>query len=174
MEKLTPQQVLTLVIRLFAIGLVLYSFQVAVGQLAAFNQVELEDIDILAMLFLGALAPIVVALFLWFFPLSIANRLVRPSPLLTETEASQDTDLYQLAFIVLGIYLLYGVISDTAYWWGIAVYMKDPDPFVEPLQLVPGQKAAIVVTAIEFVMSLFLIFGSKAISAFIQRVRHAS
>lgn len=70
---MTPQQIVGLAVRIFAIWLVVMAFQVLGLALAMNSQLKLDGVS--ALYFMPAL-PLLLAVFLWLFPMFVAHKLV--------------------------------------------------------------------------------------------------
>ena len=170
MEKLTAEQLVALVVRLFAVGLVVYIVRVLSADFALYRSIGLRDFVIYIPFAL--VLPAFVAAFLWRFPLYIARRLVSPA---SQTASHADMSvltLYTIGFVLLGFYLLFWTISDTVYWVSLLQFADDWDEYGGYVIGVE-QTAAMVATVVEFALSLFLIFGGRLIARWFTKVRYS-
>ncbi|MCP3671162.1 MAG: hypothetical protein GY814_12160, partial [Gammaproteobacteria bacterium] len=152
------EHIVALAIRLFAIVLAIYAIRNGVSLVPHFAE---QGWKVAAPIHAGIMVSLVVlAIALWWFPLTVAKGLVN-----FKEGANQDVCkvepkvLEAAAYTVLGLYLLFGVLSDVIYWLFILlVTNRNPQMMIE---ITLEQKAAMVTTAVEFVFVLFLLLGSK-------------
>ena len=110
-----PEHVVALAVRLFAVAIALYAIRDGVSYFAMFQQRELQS----ASFWFGGLVAflLILAILLWKFPLTIAKGLVNfgepKEGDITSTTAQQ---VQVIGFTILGIYLLFFVVSDIFYW----------------------------------------------------------
>ena len=111
-----------------------------------------------------------VGLWLWRNAIGIAKKIV-PKELPVVTDAVDDVGrpIYQLAFILLGIYVLIYGVSD--FFYTAQLYISLPDEFMPPDQAKKHQ-AFMVSSVIEVVIGLVLIIGAKGVSAVIYKIRY--
>ena len=111
-----------------------------------------------------------VGLWLWKYAVGIAKKIV-PKELPEAKEPVDDIGrpIYQLAFILLGIYVLIYGISD--FFYTAQLYISLPDEFMRPDQAKKHQ-AFMVSSVIEVVIGLVLIIGAKGVSAVIYKIRY--
>ena len=166
---MNPSTTVALFVRLFAIGLIIYLLRVFVGEYAAYlNFVEYT-----------VSYPIVVALvvvlffiaFLWKFPLFVAAKLVSFENNTSSIERLSEQSLYKVGIVLLGIYLLFWAVSDTAYWWSFIHMQREVLP--QDFNLGVNQKAMVISTVVELIFSLVLIIGADKLATLITMVRRA-
>ncbi|MDZ4097868.1 MAG: hypothetical protein U1E13_04100 [Methylophilaceae bacterium] len=99
-----PTHIIALASRLFAVALLL----IAVRYLAAAIWVLDDTIATqkLIPLYAACAASLAAAALLWLFPLTLANQIYPIKSEKIETTSLDVDELYQLGFIVLGIYIL--------------------------------------------------------------------
>ncbi len=162
-----PVHVIALVARLFAIAL----FLVAVRDLSAAIWVADDPTAThkLIPLYAASIASLVVAAMLWIFPFSIANKIY---PVKNEEQSHRSlssNELYSLGFIILGLYLLFFVLSDAIFWLLLVVMGARETPGYPIMTL--ENKAQMITTAIEFVIAMFLILGSNGVVSLVRKFR---
>jgi len=151
-----PIHILAIIIRIFAIAIFIKS---------------IEGVSLLFILpyessylayHLAAITGVIASLLLWFFPTLVAKKIV---PLQTSESSHKELDIndyYHLAFVLLGIYLLFNVFSDIVYWISFTAFTSTLElPYVEFIK--PENKAAMVTTFFEFILALFLILRPRGI-----------
>lgn len=158
-------QIIALIIRLFAIFLFVSIIRNDVPRLfLLLNQPEAGSLYIAYPILFIILTTVAV---LWFFPLSIAKKLL-PNEDTSSKIYWENDSLLSIGFVLMGIFLIYKVISDLTYWFFIMLYSIGNGPQIE---LRATDKISIYVTIVELILSLFLIFGSRGISNLIMKFR---
>ena len=169
MNKLTPKVIVALFVRLFSIGLLIYLVRVLLAEFSAFMYLDPYEFNYFVLIVVGFIG--FLSAFLWKFPLFVSSKLVRFEEFDSSDEKLTESGAYTLGFVLLGTYLLYLTVSDTAYWWSsIVAHMEITQNTYE---LGVHEKASILATALEFVMSLVLIIGARKITYFVQLLRKA-
>jgi len=152
---------------LFAIALLL----VAVRDLAAAIWVVDDPTAThkLIPLYAACIASLIAAAMLWIFPLSIANKIYPVKDDEQSHRSLSSDELYPLGFIILGLYLLFFVLSDSIFWLVLVVLGNREAPGYPIMTL--ENKAAMLTTAIEFVIAMFLILGSNGVASLVRKFR---
>ena len=124
--------------------------------------------------FFGAFAsPIIIGLLLWFFPVPVANTIINE-----ESNVAPRNDFLReienIGIRILGLFLLYHGISDLVY--NYLSYRQEAEMLRENINILGkgNTKAALVVTGVEIVISIFLILGANIISTMIRKIKFAS
>lgn len=167
---MSREDIVAIAVRLFAIFLGIYVLRTLFGFVQFTSETTFDAKAILASVaVVGAMAGAV--LLLWFFPLSVARKLlpVMKEPR-SEPNAGVDT-LFALGLILMGLWLLANAIIDGLYWASLLLAMRAAD--MMHLDLTPEQKASIFTTAVEVVVAMFLILGSTGIRNVVYRFRNA-
>lgn len=166
---MSREDIVAIAVRLFAIFLAIYVLRTLSGFVQFTSEMTFDAKAIIASVaMVGAMAGAVVLL--WFFPLSVARKLlpVMKEPR-SESNAGVDT-LFALGLILMGLWLLANAIIDGFYWASLLLAMRAAG--MMHLELVPEQKAAIFTTVVEMVVAVFLILGSTGIRNTIYRLRN--
>jgi hypothetical protein len=166
-----PEQILAVAVRLFAIALGIYLLNMLKGYaaLVAGKQFDFATLTYLVtMLCLG-----ILAILLWKFPVVVAKGISGFS-LQGEKEITtlKYEELLQIGLIVLGMYLLFNVISDLSYWLivGLLIARDHQSGYV----LLAGDKASIVVTFIELAFVMVVLLGNNKLAKIFRRLRYGS
>ena len=164
---MSPIHIIALIARLFAIAL----FLIAIRDLAAALLVADDPVTTKSLfpLYSAAIASLIAAAMLWFFPLTVAKKIYPVKLKETSHESLTSDDFYSLGFIILGSFLLFYVLSDAIYWL-VLVTLGNREAsgyFVLNLE----NKAAMITTAFEFLIAMYLILGSSGIVNLIKKVR---
>jgi hypothetical protein len=107
---------------------------------------------------------------LWFFPLTVARKLL---PVMREPrfESSIDSSVaLSLGLTLIGVWVLAYALVDGTYWLTLLIRTEQVDTtnFVWSHEQIAGM----VATAVEFVISLWLIFGNSGIKRLIYKFRY--
>ncbi len=163
------EQIVALAVRLFAIVVAIYAIRNGVSMSSFFyNQGWSGE----SYIYAGVMASlIVISIGLWKFPLTVARGLVKFREDKEADETSINAEQIQVVgFTILGLYLLFGVISDLVYW-GVIWFVAQRNTDI-PIEINLDQKALMVSTFFELVFVLFLLLGASMISKILQRARY--
>jgi hypothetical protein len=117
------------------------------------------------------LFPILAAILLWFFPLTVAGKLIPDTKPEELPIALSGTEIETVAFSILGLWILATAIPDIFHWATFGYLVKASG--VGRAQLTPENIGNIVGTVVELVIGFWLLFGSKGIAGLIRRYRYA-
>jgi len=156
--------------RLFAIYLLYSTIRSTPAALQMLSQPDgTEWLALYAGLIAGFLLFIA---FLWFFPLTIARKLL---PVMREPRSETALDsstALSVGITLIGMWWLATAIADASYWIALVIRIVQTAP--------PGfewsheQIANIAATAVELVIALTLVLGSNGVKALIYRYRYGS
>ncbi len=90
----------------------------------------------------------------------IASSMIKSDEEHEEHKDWSKNEFYCFGFVVVGLLWLILALSDLVYWFSFAIYGSHFDNFSYALDA--DQKAAIVSTLFEVLISLTLIFGSRS------------
>ena len=110
-------------------------------------------------------------LYLWLFPLSFTNKLLsfqKQSD--TESQPVNHDQIQIVAFSVLGIYLLFHVVSDFIYWATI-LFVTFRDSNI-PVQISLEQKGQMIATVFELIFVVYLLLGTNGVIKLLHRFRY--
>ncbi len=160
-----PIHYLGLVVRLFAIYLMVYGvsnlIQVIFSPVYGFSN---ED-SLLVALFV-AIIPITLAALLWFFPLTVAQKILGAEE--REFEPVNPKGILAVLIASVGIFYLFNSIIDGFYW--VRLYNMMSEPPYTMMSLTYDQQAGIAATILEFVLALLMTFFCKSIAKLIARI----
>ncbi|MEN8170879.1 MAG: hypothetical protein ABFS08_11715 [Pseudomonadota bacterium] len=168
-------QVVAVIVRLFAIALLVYTIR-QTPDFVLFYKIDFDSsIDIAAFYETRAFALLMImilglalSLFLWFFPLTIARRLVPNANGEEVRKWDNDTQL-SVAFIILGVYFSYFAIVDLLYWAMMVVLSIRHHDLLGPLEV--EDWVNICLTFVELFLAVLLIFRSRGITRLILKFR---
>jgi len=163
------EHLVALAVRLFAIVLALYAIRNGISLVPQFQKQGWEEATPFYIALMTSL--IFLSVILWKFPLTVARGLVN------FRESSQTNDnlinkksIEAAAYTVLGLYLLFGVLSDAVYW-ATMLLLSNRNPQLM-FEFSIDQKATIFTTVIEFIFVLFLIFGSRRLVELFNKLKY--
>jgi len=110
--------------------------------------------------------------FLWFFPLTVAKKLLpvmrEPSP---EVAIGSPTAL-SLGLTLIGVWFFANALVDSSYWLTLLVRSKQIGN--TPIEWTPEQIASMIATVVELTISFWLLFGSSGITQLIYKFRYGA
>ena len=152
-------------IRLCSVGLYVYALNLGVAAISMASFAESYGV-------LGFILPIcllIIAVILWFFPFTALATLTKGFNLNLQVEADYEfPEIAEFLIVVLGLYLLFHVISDAAYWILVSQFTAASD---YPVKLTPDQKAMIGATVVEAILVFGLILGRRGIIQVLHNLR---
>ena len=164
------EQIVGIAVRLFALFLVVYVLRHASALIPYLADSSSYKISF-TFLFLIVLFPILAAILLWLFPLTVAAKLIPDIKAKERPKTLSSTEIEQVAFTIFGLWVLTQAIPDIFYW-ATFVYMAK-SLGMGRAELSPDNISNVVVTVLELVIGFWLLFGSKGIVGVIRRIRHA-
>lgn len=155
-----PHHYLAIAVRLFAVFLVIYVARTVVNIVAYI----LFDADVPV----GAMSAVtvtllIIAVFLWFFPLTIAKGIIRPE-LDYEIEPLKTHSVLVVLLLSLGVYLGFNAVVDAAYWISLEVMSPLRNTSINAGGLSEDSQANMIATSVELILAFFLILKSRVIA----------
>ncbi|ODB94159.1 hypothetical protein A3194_05775 [Candidatus Thiodiazotropha endoloripes] len=168
---MNKEEIVAVVVRLFAIALGIYGLNNLPGMVMYFDQDGMREA---AYIYAGLSALIViVAILLWKFPLTVAKILLPKTGDDAKVVSWSYEEVLTCGFIIMGFYFLYYVISDSIYWF--YMWKSSVNVFVSVRsELNIDQLARIYATVAKFVVSLVLIVGSRGLASMVLMLRYAA
>ena len=120
---------------------------------------------------LTVVPPLGAATLIWFFPLTLATKFLPVASDAIEPLPSDPGRLQEVAFSVLGLWVLATAVSDATYWGTYLIFVSQME--VQMPMLPPDQKASFVATIAELLLGLWLLLGGRGIIGAIARFRQA-
>ncbi len=161
---MNPHHYLAILIRLFAIGLFIFSisqssyffYSIVFGVGQGF---EISALQIFMSFFL----PFVISVVLWFFPVIVAKSILKPEI----DQAIKPINKDGISFLIiatLGLYVTFYALVDTVYYFSLWQISELSDGYGTIRNFFPPDvKANIWATLIELVLGVLLILKSKTI-----------
>jgi hypothetical protein len=167
---MTSAQIVGLGVRLFAIWLVVSVLRHVPGiwrfnasAAAAGNGSTNLVIIVVTVLILA------VAAGLWFFPLTVANKLVPRSSKTEQLHVPID-QAQSVGFSLLGLWVLTSSVPDSFYWVFMTYQASRPNSMLE---LRASEYSYMISTAVEVILGIWLLFGAKGLRGLLRWARTA-
>jgi len=114
---------------------------------------------------------IIISILLWFFPFTALASLTRGFQINLDNDPKYGfNEIAEFLVVLVGIYLLYHVISEASYWILVLQFTAASS---YPIEIMPDQKARMGATVIEAIMAVYLVLGRKGIIKFFKGARRA-
>lgn len=110
-----------------------------------------------------------VAAALWFFPLTLARKLLPAMREPKEPLGAPAREVEVVAFTVLGLWLLAQAISDASYWL-ILLWQMQRAPY-EDMTWSADNIASVATTLVELAIALGLLLGARGLQRALHRLR---
>lgn len=163
---MSREDIVAIATRLFAIFLVVMQIRYIASVAIAPESVR----DVLLLAAAVSVPFLLVAALLWFFPLTVARKLLpvmkEPRPLV---DPGSRTAL-ELALTAIGFWVLAMAIVDMTYW---ITYLFHTSRQPYPIEFGSENWANAAATVVELLLGGWLVFGSRGLAAFVTRLRYA-
>jgi len=155
-----------LLARLFAVAAALYSVSSLVTNLTFY--LNMEAFSFVGLAYSASI--FLIGVLIWFMPYSFVKLLTGyQGELDSKAQAPSGEQIGNAIFVALALFLLFRVISDTAYW---AHYYFNFENAVEYGAEIPLEsKASMLATAVEALFVVVLLLGRNKILSLIHRFR---
>ncbi len=161
------QNYLAVIIRLFAIALAVFALRfIEPILMMLFSSSPIDMRPSTMIMLVSVFMPFMIALVLWFFPMSVANKIVRED-MRGEMNAVGSVEMLMVLLIGLAFYFLFGGIVDLIYWFS---YSSIADSLGEISSVDIKAKATLLSMGAQMLIAMLLLFKSKSISVFILNV----
>lgn len=166
---MTKEQIVGLAVRLFAIFLFVYGIR-SVPSIVRLSDFYVFPIQ--AWLFIGIYILIFISfsILLWFFPITVARKLLPLEDKKVEEKPATASDVELVAYSILGLWVLSRAVPDMFYWI-VAISARPPE--FHTFTISHKWYAAIVSTIIELVIGFWFLFGAKGLRGLIRKLRYA-
>jgi hypothetical protein len=155
--------------RLFAIFLLITAIRLGTTTVAASSSFS-SDWNWALFLAATSLPIVAISALLWFFPLTVARKLL---PVMREPRPPADPGsltALELALTVIGFWVLSTALTDAVYW---SVFLVQVYNSSIPVAADPTQKASLAATVAELLIGLWCVFGSRGLANLVTRIRYA-
>ncbi len=163
------EHIVALAVRLFAIAVAIYALRTGISLVPYFYEQEWVGAS---YTYAGLmLTLLLVSVGLWMFPLTIARGLVAfREPGEVDVKSASADQIQTIAYSVLGLYLLYHVLSDIVYW-GFTLFITLRNSAI-PIELSIEQIGLMIATVVELLFVLFLLLGARGMVTLLRRFRY--
>lgn len=156
---------LAIAVRLFAIVLFIFSLRQSTSLVEVFLSDSINGMPVSTLFIAGTvLIPLIVSLLLWFFPLSVSKSILKPEIDLP-IEPINSTIILTVFVLAIGLYVFYYAFVDLVYWAVLWNMESHSQYSMAPLSLTEDNKANMVATALELVISIGLILKAKTLAS---------
>lgn len=162
---MSREDIVAIASRLFAIFLVVTTIRL-LGPMLQPSEFFSSTGQLLLFVSVLVLPALAIAALLWFFPLSVARKLlpVMREPRPTVSPSSQTA--LELALTAIGMWILASAISDSVYWVVMLVHVYNSAIPVEV------DVARVAATLTELLLGFWLVFGSRGLANLVTRLRY--
>ena len=164
---MSREDLIAVAARLFAVFLLVTTARTVPSAIALLGQGGQPPVLLVGLVTASSVA---VCALLWFFPLTIARKLL-PAMSEPRSEAAMSGPVaLSVGLTLVGVWVLAYALPDAIYWstWAIAT-RRAGSAYVE---WGPEQIASIATTVAELVLAAWLVFGSSGIKRLILRYRN--
>lgn len=172
---MSREDIVAVAARLFAIYLVVMTLRFVLSLVSIAGTAFGDPSPGLAAIGLSVAAtllPLAIAAYLWFFPVTVARKLL---PSMRDSGPSLPGSprlLQEVAFSVLGLWLLASALPDVLYWAAMLNFRSDPA--YGGLVLSADEKASMVATGFELVLGIALLLGARGLVGALYRLRYGN
>ena len=166
---MSREDIVAIASRLFAVFLVVTTVRLT-APLIQPSEFFSSTGQLLLFLFALILPALVVAALLWFFPLSVARKLL---PVMREPRTAVSPTFQtalELGLTLIGFWVLATAISDSIYW--IVLFLHIYNSAV-PVEIDVSQKASLVATGAQLLLGFWLVLGSSGLANLVTRLRYS-
>jgi hypothetical protein len=169
-HQMTSAQIVGLGVRLFAIWLVV-SLLRHIPAMWRFNLLDVAAADSSTNVVIVVVAALmlVLAVVLWFFPLTVANKII-PRSSKTDHVHVPIEQAESVGFSLLGLWVLTNSVPDSFYWTFMAYQASRPNSILE---LRASEYSYMLATAVEVVLGIWLLFGAQGLRRLLRWARTA-
>ena len=167
---MTSAQIVGLGVRLFAIWLVVSVLRYVPG-MWQFNASGAAASNSSTNVVIAAVTVLILAVAagLWFFPLTVANKLIPRSSKTDHLHVPID-QAQGVGFSLLGLWVLTNSVPDSFYWVFMTYQASRPNSMLE---LRASDYSYVVTTAVEVILGIWLLFGARGLRGLLRWARTA-
>lgn len=168
---MSPHQILTVCIRLVAVIWLLYTVS-HLDSLFAYLDADSRLLLNKTTVLIFALLQVAACAILWFFPRSIAAKLLPGRDTDATPAPSSSLEWQTLGVVCIGVWALTNAIPDALYWLTFFNMMAELSN-LGWAYFSPQQKAAMISTAVELIIGIWLVFGARGLASILFKIRTA-
>ena len=164
---MSREDIVAVASRVVAVFVFVFTLRTVAGAIQLFatsDTIALTGFGIVVLVLLS------IAALLWYFPLTIAGKLL---PVMKEPRSGHALDAstaLSIALTAIGIWFLGNAIIDVSYWLTLFARVKQSD--VSGFEWTPDQLASMAATGIELALAIWLVFGSTGIKNMVYRIKY--
>jgi hypothetical protein len=162
------EEIVGLAVRIFALYLAV-SAVTGLGTFMALSETGLPGTMPRAAMVAVVVIPLMLALLLWFLPLTVAHKLLPVMPPDEARSKAGAAEYQAVALSVLGMWVLAEQLPTLLYWVGVAVYVHGEEANV----LTAREYGKIASTVAGLGIGFWLLFGARGIVGVLRSVRNA-
>lgn len=162
------EEIVGLAVRIFALYLVLTAVT-GLGTFIAFNETGLPGTMPRAAMVAVVAIPLALALLLWFFPLTVAHKLLPPMTADAAPTRLGPGEYQVVAFSVLGMWVLAEQLPAMISWIGVAIYVHGEEADLMTAREIGRLASTVAGLGIGF----WLLFGARGLVGLLRSVRSA-
>lgn len=166
---LSREDVVAVMARIFAVFLVVWSLR-TLAQIIQLLSADAMSAASLALAALVFVAPLLAALVLWVFPLSVATRLLPVMKSARPPLTGNREELEQVGLSLLGAWVLVYALVDAVYWAFLLQRTRHMGLGWDDA-IGPETFAGMVATGVELVLGVVLVLGARGIVGAFRRIR---
>jgi hypothetical protein len=165
---MSREDVIAVAVRVFAIFLLVTVVRTFPSAIALINQEGPRAS--LALVALVSVLSLALCALLWFFPLSVARKLLPTMREPRSETAMNGSVALSVGLTLLGVWVLSSALPDATYW--VILFLLSRRIDAGPIEWQHDQIANMVATAGQLALAVWLIFGSSGIKRLILRFRN--
>ncbi|SDS00201.1 hypothetical protein SAMN05216271_0930 [Halopseudomonas sabulinigri] len=158
-----PTHYLAILVRIFSVLLILFALRQSSFLLGLMTG-QLSGLTVsMAFAISSVVIPILVAIFLWYFPMKVAKTILKPE-IDQPVEPMNAPSCLTVLLLAVATYYLYFAIIDAVYWATLWQMSERSQGAFAPLNLSQENKANMLSTIVELLVSAILILKARTIS----------
>lgn len=148
---MTPQQIVAMAAKLFAIWLLVIALQLFAASLA----IEAQVGDSRIIVYLLPALPLLLAVLLWLFPMTVADRLI-PRTHDSNIVRTPAREVTAIASAIIGLWVLIGSIP--VFVTTLGLFLASDQSLPSAMYLTPDRKWNLLGVSLQCVLALYLVF----------------
>ena len=155
---------LAIAVRLFAIAIFIFGLRQSTMLVQVLMRGSINDMNVSTLFMLATtLFPLISSVFLWHFPFSVTNSILRPEIDLP-VEPMNAQSMLTVLVLAIGLIALYNALIDSMFWLTLW-HMSEQSMYSDvQLSINNENKANMVSTALELGLSIIIILKAKSLS----------
>lgn len=165
-----PSHYLAIAVRLFSVVLFLYALRQSSILMEVIRSNSLNGAPVSIFFILATtLSPFAASIFLWFFPFTVSNLILKPE--IDKTiEPMNAHSVLTVLVLSIGLYIFFYALIDSIYWVTLWHMSSQSQYASASLYLADDNKANMLATAVELAASVAILLKAKTLSYRILRL----